>query len=837
MKRAVTFDAAVPGFNGAARAVIWERGDPFPGFGESCGVDTETHLITDCKLEPELVVLGVWNPKDATAYISYWEDAVVFVRELCRREIQQRYFNLGFDFFVLSNEDPEWPLVNAVEQGRVRDMQIRIHLHEIATQGFIRGNLWSLEGCTLQFCNVQLDKGEEEGDAAPRKTFRRGVEITDEQMVYLGWDCLSTWSLGEAVPAEKTEVTHTKGMVALYKIRSNGFLVDPKVFDAMEAKLLDARQEARQRLLSYGFPDPDRDSVKEYLIERTNFCTQYEELLRRCGLVSELPMEEVEVSEDEVVQLQVVPKKCNLRQMLVYLYNYKTYEEPAEIIAQVLKASAEKPRTSLTKPISAVYAELVAKYELHAFDAGRRKIVMMALTGRVLEKYNEGASLDDAFEYACSYMDEHPEWLSGEEPIGPRKFFQEHVKHVVEQNPKLELEMTPKSGEYKLTKKDQWRLQDLDIQDKFLEAYIDFGHTQKYLSTYLNREHICSDGRMRGKFTNILRTGRTSCSAPNLQNYPSRDKEYPLRNIFMPPEGFVLCATDFSFIELCAFAQSCLTRFGKSRMADIINAGLDPHRWFAAVKAHRITTKLDFIKDPKACHEFNEHLKEIVSKTERQNAKAANFGFPGALGVKTFWRNCREQGIQMTIEEAAEARKAWIDAFPEMKYHMKPEEIKEDAKTLAKYGGDIDEDEIEIEGSESSRQRYKATTITGFRRYNCSYNSACNIHFQSVVAEGAKEAMWNLLSNGFADRMVNFVHDEVLYLLRIAELCERIPIVEQLMIAGMKKVIPDVKVGVESSVMRHWDKGAVEFDKLKWEDGRPIIEEPAFVKGLYAQVS
>jgi len=189
----------------------------------------------------------------------------------------------------------------------------------------------------------------------------------------------------------------------------------------------------------------------------------------------------------------------------------------------------------------------------------------------------------------------------------------------------------------------------------------------------------------------------------------------------------------------------------------------------------------------------------------------------------------------MTLEEAAEARKAWIDAFPEMRYHMKPEEIKEDARTLAKYGGDIDEDEIEIEGSESSRQRYKATTITGFRRYNCSYNSACNIHFQSVVAEGAKEAMWNLLANGFADRMVNFVHDEVLYLLRIAELCERIPIVEKLMIAGMKKVIPDVKVGVESSVMRHWDKGAVEFDKLEWKDGRPIIEEPAFVKGLYAQ--
>ena len=33
----------------------------------------------------------------------------------------------------------------------------------------------------------------------------------------------------------------------------------------------------------------------------------------------------------------------------------------------------------------------------------------------------------------------------------------------------------------------------------------------------------------------------------NLQNLPSRDKQYALKNMFMPPEGAILCATDFSF--------------------------------------------------------------------------------------------------------------------------------------------------------------------------------------------------------------------------------------------------------------------------------------------------
>ena len=41
-----------------------------------------------------------------------------------------------------------------------------------------------------------------------------------------------------------------------------------------------------------------------------------------------------------------------------------------------------------------------------------------------------------------------------------------------------------------------------------------------------------------------------------------------------------------------------------------------------------------------------------------------------------------------------------------------------------------------------------------------------------------------------------------------------IPIVERLMLKGMKKVIPDVKVGVETACSIHWDKGATEYLKL-----------------------
>ena len=75
--------------------------------------------------------------------------------------------------------------------------------------------------------------------------------------------------------------------------------------------------------------------------------------------------------------------------------------------------------------------------------------------------------------------------------------------------------------------------------------------------------------------------------------------------------------------------------------------------------------------------------------------------------------------------------------------------------------------------------------------------------------------------------------DEYLYCMYPDELKTHIPIIEKVMIQGMKTVIPDVKVGVETTCMLHWDKKAAEFTKLQWNpDGTPIIEEPPYVKNL-----
>ena len=79
------------------------------------------------------------------------------------------------------------------------------------------------------------------------------------------------------------------------------------------------------------------------------------------------------------------------------------------------------------------------------------------------------------------------------------------------------------------------------------------------------------------------------------------------------------------------------------------------------------------------------------------------------------------------------------------------------------------------------------------------------------------------------------------------------PVVETCMLAGMRVACPHVKTSVETSIMRHWDKGAA---VLSIVDGRPctfdkashsfvpldrspsggyIIPEPDFVRLAYGQ--
>jgi len=221
----------------------------------------------------------------------------------------------------------------------------------------------------------------------------------------------------------------------------------------------------------------------------------------------------------------------------------------------------------------------------------------------------------------------------------------------------------------------------------FIDDYVDYKHDEKVLTTYLNPEYIGADGRVHSYFAPLVKTGRTSSARPNVQNPP---KKGGIRGIYMAPPGTVLCSTDYNQIELCALAQSCYTRFGYSRMREIINEGTDLHTFFGREICRSNGVDPDTLKD--------KEFKTLY----RSYAKVLNFGKPGGLGATKLVTTARNSGIELTVDKAKELIKIWLETFPEMVDHLKPQE------DPAHYGF------------------YVASTIHGRYRSCATYNAACN---------------------------------------------------------------------------------------------------------------
>jgi hypothetical protein len=351
----------------------------------------------------------------------------------------------------------------------------------------------------------------------------------------------------------------------------------------------------------------------------------------------------------------------------------------------------------------------------------------------------------------------------------------------------------------------------------FIKLYKEYKHLNKMLITYLSDntvqedgtiiyDRIGRDGRVHPTYRDMVKTGRTSCSYPNLQNVPRKEG---LRGIYKAPEGKLLFACDYSQAELCALAQTCYTRYNFSVMLDVINSGVDLHVWLGQkiFKLFERATDEDWEKLPA------DDSEGVRGKAwYRQIAKALNFGKPGGLSAKTFVTYARNYGVDITIEEAEELLDLWVTSFPEMKYHLSPLE-----------GGTR---EVKISSTEKKIEKaYIASTITNRIKTKSGYCAACNYPFQGLVADGIKLAMWYLWLEGF--EMVNMVHDELLFELEENDpkLQEKIKRIKELMLFGMRIVLPNVTgLKCEGTLMRRWRKEAKEIihpvlkETLIWED-------------------
>lgn len=376
--------------------------------------------------------------------------------------------------------------------------------------------------------------------------------------------------------------------------------------------------------------------------------------------------------------------------------------------------------------------------------------------------------------------------------------------------------------------------------DEFVDAFLKVKRLDKIGQTYLR--HFKA-GRVHPRYNLMVRTGRTSCSAPNVQNLP---RDGGVRECVVPVPGHVFIGCDYSMLELCTLAQITYVRYGHSVMRDLTNAGTDLHSHVAAM----------VLGKPEA----------DVTKAERQKAKAIDFGLPGGMGVRGLLDYARSSyGVDLTLDEAERWRGAWLALFPEMQEYLAQED------DLARLGETLDtdshpdaspmlsataaagmvmrvaggasessagrvfgKDEIDwawkqiAEGragsvkalSESVRLRrgspelrravmpgLAAVIPTGRVRADCSYTERHNWPFQALAADGAKLALYALARAGY--RVAAFIHDEVL--VEVPERDDYRDVAEdisRIMIESMRKVCPDVAIRTEYAVMRRWRKDA-----------------------------
>ena len=245
--------------------------------------------------------------------------------------------------------------------------------------------------------------------------------------------------------------------------------------------------------------------------------------------------------------------------------------------------------------------------------------------------------------------------------------------------------------------------------DPMLKLYAELSSTKKILSTDIPLLQSGTINPIHTNFKVLLETGRTS-SSPNVQNLPRRGG---IRECFVPRPGYVYAASDYSGMELRTWAQVCISKLGHSRLAQVLNAGQDPHMMMAAAILNCSYEEA----------EARYKAGDDAADDARQTGKVADFGYPGGLGPEKFVHFAALQyGVILTEERARDLKALWLREWPEAKEY------------LAAIGRIVEAGDARIEHLFSGRHRGGLT-----------YCDTANSFFQALASDAAKSAGWLIM--------------------------------------------------------------------------------------------
>lgn len=330
-----------------------------------------------------------------------------------------------------------------------------------------------------------------------------------------------------------------------------------------------------------------------------------------------------------------------------------------------------------------------------------------------------------------------------------------------------------------------------------------------------------------------------------------------------PDHNFVLACgvvTNNCAIELRTFAAIAFRRFGFSRLGEIINAGIDPHVYTAALFNNMTYEEFSALKT----------TNPTKYKHDRQGSKAISFGTIGGLGAAKLTDYARiTYGVDAPKEHWAAFRERLIrDIYPEMGLYLQSSYAKDLAYNLRidralideatkgiLHASDSDQALLQVARILHGHPTYKdgrpyeswkiarawrfmdavvhtsgrtdlrrivadrlvqndnyplffgspAVTLTGRVRDGCRYTDSKNTPFQALAADGIKLALWRCLRQGL--RVIAMIHDELLVEVPEREIETYVPLVRQHLIEGMTEVTGGVvRIDCDHHVDFYWRK-------------------------------
>lgn len=355
----------------------------------------------------------------------------------------------------------------------------------------------------------------------------------------------------------------------------------------------------------------------------------------------------------------------------------------------------------------------------------------------------------------------------------------------------------------------------------------------------------------------------------NVQQLPRESKKHPersVRTLFLPPKRCKWFECDYGYIELRSWAAVCKARFGWSKMAEAtvehtLHGGIDPHqRTAAAILGVSESEFLRMEKDKQT--DFRQKAKaanfgyigglgvstfQVYAKTQY----GADFTPQEAKEVKKTWLALYPEGKLYLADRTQEAmewnagkklkdmnwlqrrrlsdflRGFWVDSEGEVWEETDPLGEDEDQKPKPPTATEKDwywsilhqiaagkKDEQALEDIKKRKItarvrnliRFRACTLTGRVRGNVKYTDNCNTPFQGSAADGAKEAMWQLMKRGY--KLLAFIHDAFAVALPGPDYKKQAEDVRQIMCKAMESVLGQgIPVAADGVIGDCWMKG------------------------------